>query len=347
MKSSLHGFFSALFIFLFSLNGSAQFYGVSFDNNLANSGGGWSSSSTNSVFWTTTSVAAPTVTGINTTPQNGSGFAYSETDATFSGSQVTAFLESPCFDLSGTVTRIQFAYQMLGDVDSFYLEVSFDDGISYHQQVLNVATGTTSDWTVENTTGLSINGSVRFRFAVIFNAGTSSIVALDQLQFFGAQQNDAMDCPDVDCVENLTLNNTTLAEDFYRAKNQLSSNATIATNDDVTSTAGNQIILTEGFVASNTTFTARIADCNSVGASLLENYIRPDPPLAADIAYFDRFGNGYTLAELELESTSFSEQCAIGPFNIGFKPNITVEERDVVCEVFMAHRGILWREGII
>ncbi|MEM9887277.1 MAG: T9SS type A sorting domain-containing protein [Bacteroidota bacterium] len=334
MKSSLHGFFSALFIFLFSLNGSAQFYGVSFDNDLANSGGGWSSRSTNNVFWTTTSVAAPTVTGINTNPQNGSGFAYTETDGIFNGSQTTAFLESPCFDLSGTITRVQFAYQMLGDVDSFYLEVSFDDGISYNQQVLSVATGTTSDWVVENTTGLSINGSVRFRFAVIFNAGTSSIVALDQLQLFGAQQNDAMDCPDLDCVENLTLNNTTLSEDFYRAKNQLSSNATIAANDDVTFTAGNQIILREGFVASNTTFTARIADCDARGAALLEYYTRLDPLPAEEIEYFDRFGNGYSRDELEFELFNNDTTCYSGVFQLNFQNNVSEEEQAVVCAVF-------------
>ncbi|MEM9884325.1 MAG: 3-coathanger stack domain-containing protein, partial [Bacteroidota bacterium] len=314
----------------------AQFYGVSFDNNLANSGGGWFSSSTNNVFWTTTAVKAPSITGINTTPQNGSGFTYSETDGTFGGSQATSFLESPCFDLSGTITRVQFAYQLVGDIDSFYLEVSFDDGMTYNQQVLSVPTGTVSDWVVDNTTGLNISGSVRFRFAAIFNSGSSSILAIDQLQFFGAQQNEAMDCPMPptmpDCVENLSLNNATLNEDFYRAKNQLTSNASIATNDNVTFTAGNQIILTEGFVANNTTFTARIEDCNSVGFLLEEDYERSLVLDSTSIEYIDRFGNGYRKDDLAI--TKSSQNCNSGFFNLIFLSNFTSSQEAVICNVF-------------
>ncbi|MEN0050427.1 MAG: 3-coathanger stack domain-containing protein, partial [Bacteroidota bacterium] len=332
MKST----FTFLFLFCTFLWSQAQFYGVSFDNSLANSGGGWSSSSTNNVFWTTTSVKAPSITGINTMPQNGSGFAYSETDGTFSGSQATSFLESPCFDLSGTITRVQFAYQMLGDVDSFYLEVSFDDGMTYNQQVLSVPTGTVSDWVVDNTTGLNINGSVRFRFAAIFNSVSSSILAIDQLQFFGAQQNEAMDCPMLptlpDCVENLSLNNTTLNEDFYRAKNQLTSNASIANNNNVTFTAGNQIVLTEGFVASNTTFTARIEDCNSVGFLLEEDYERSLPIDSIQVEYIDRFGNGYRKDELAI--TKSSHNCNSGFFNLVFLSSFTPSQEAVICSVF-------------
>ncbi|MEM0994121.1 MAG: 3-coathanger stack domain-containing protein, partial [Bacteroidota bacterium] len=338
-------FFTLLILFLSScFLLQAQFYGVGFDQSLALSGGagGWSSSSNSSVFWTTTSVAPITISGINTTPQNGAGFAYTETDGTFSGSQAIAYLESPCFDLVNTVDRIQFFYQISGAVDSFYLEVSYDNGISYSEQVLNIPIATYSDWERENNTSVSINGSVRFRFAAVFNSGSSSIVTLDQLQLFGAQQNDAMDCPDLDCVENLTLNNTTLSEDFYRAKDQLSSNATIAANEDVTFTAGNQIVLRAGFVASNTTFTARVADCNSVGTSLLEDYARPNPLSTPDtVDYFDRFGNAYSRQELEIMRLEGSSFCETGVFRLSFDSSIPLNQREVICAVFNYLDGLI------
>ncbi|MEL6944043.1 MAG: hypothetical protein AAFO82_15390, partial [Bacteroidota bacterium] len=56
---------SIFFLTFFTLGLNAQFYGVSFDTTLAASNGGWSSSGTNGVFWTTTNVASPTVGGIN------------------------------------------------------------------------------------------------------------------------------------------------------------------------------------------------------------------------------------------------------------------------------------------
>ncbi|MEL6944044.1 MAG: 3-coathanger stack domain-containing protein, partial [Bacteroidota bacterium] len=263
----------------------------------------------------------------------GSGFAYTETNGSFSG-QATAYLESPCFDLTDSIDQVQFFYQIAGNVDSFRLEVSYDDGISYNETVLDIPIATYSDWERENRTGLSIMGSVRFRFVVVFNSGSSGIVALDQLQLFGTNNGELTDCADIDCVENLTLNNTTLSEELYRAKQQLSSNATIESSQDVTFTAGNQIILKEGFVASNTTFTARIQDCNSIGAALLEYYERPDPPLVENVAYFDRFGNGYSQEELEIEFLNADTACYTGVFRLNFPSNITNEEQEVTCAVF-------------
>ncbi|MEM8529059.1 MAG: 3-coathanger stack domain-containing protein [Bacteroidota bacterium] len=285
---------------------SQQSYGVSFENSLETSGGGWSSSSSNGIFWTTSAVVAPTITGIDPIAQNDDHFAYSETNGTFSGSQAISYLESPCFDLAmDTVNRVRFFYQLLGTVSDFNLEVSYDGGETYNETVSSISTMEQTNWTVQDIMGLNIsNGSdaVRFRFAVTFDAGGSSIVAIDPFQLFGIPQSSPTDCPDLDCVENLTLNNTTLSEKFYRAKNQLTSNASIAANNHVTFTAGNQIILREGFIASNTNFTARIEDCNSTGVfQLVEDYTRSNLPFASEIDYFDAFGNGYTQNEFSFQ----------------------------------------------
>ncbi|MEM1327263.1 MAG: 3-coathanger stack domain-containing protein [Bacteroidota bacterium] len=321
-------------ILSFSISIQAQSYGVGFDVPLASAGGGWEASG--NPLWTTTSEATPTISGINTTPRQGSGFAFVERAGSSTGATIV-YLESPCFDLTNTVTRVEFFHQILGAVTNFRLEVSFDDGATYNQTVLTVPNGTYTDWERQNTTGLNISGSVRFRFVVEMSGGSNTIVALDQLQFFGAMQNDAMACPNVlpDCFENLTINDATLSNDFYRAANTLSSNASIASNDNVTFTAGNTIILTEGFTAGNTTFTARIEDCNGTEIALLENITRTNPSITIEeVDYFDRFGNGYTRNELEEGFTNQGISCEVGVFQLQFDDTVTEGERNITCEVF-------------
>ena len=309
-----------------------NFYGNSFDSPFVSTN--WE---TPSADWTTSGETPPSVGGINTTPFNGSGFAYVQTDGNFTGQRV-AILESACLEVSNTIDRIQFYYQMSGSVQSLRLDVSYDDGISYPVTLNTIAGGNFADWTRLNNTSVSQTGSLRFRFVAVFNAGTPSIVALDQVQFFGAMQNEAVVCPSINltfCENDLTLNNLALESVTYTAANLITSNATISSSKNVNFVAGNQIRLLPGFTAqAGSNFVARIGDCEEVGASLLEFYTRPNPPAPEEVAYFDRFGNGYTRQELELERLNCVEMCNSGVFQLNFSAGFTAPERAVICAVF-------------
>lgn len=323
---------------------SAQ-YGMSFDMSLDDSG--WTSSSgANNVLWRTTTDAPASVGGVSSTARHGSGYVYSETTGGFPG-QGIAYLESPCFDLPNDITRIQFYYQLAGSVSNFELEVSYDDGASY-SPLINLSTSAKSSWTRSNTTGLSISTAAKFRFVVSFDANNSSIVTIDQLQFFGASQGDAGDCPDPDnanCPENLVLDDPSgIGSDIYRASDMITANQETQTGADVALNAGNRILLTDGFSTSKKVdgdFSARIRDCVSDNPTLLEEYVRPDPIAEEEVDYFDRFGNGY--ARYELEEMMFHEHntCTKGVFRLNFDPQIPQDQQDVACAVFEYLDGLI------
>ena len=192
---------------------SAYPYTETFDSGI----GDWTQASGDDGNWIIDSGGTPSPgTGPSDDITTGGNYLYIEASSNGTtgeiGSNATAILESPCFDLTAVTTgAFSFYYHMLGDdVGSLNLEASIDNGLNW----INVfsASGSIGDlWNVENIDISSYYGEVvKFRFIGTTGNGWSSDIAIDQIgigdpvipDYCSSNGNDTSD----EYIGNVTLN---------------------------------------------------------------------------------------------------------------------------------------------